>query len=58
MKNKYTFVRPKIEMLSNSTIEKILDEALQLIYNPGIKVQSTEARELLDSAGAKVREYV
>jgi trimethylamine--corrinoid protein Co-methyltransferase len=56
MKNKYSFMRPKIEMLSNSTIEMILDEAIQLIYKPGIKVQCTEARELLDSAGAKVHE--
>ena len=56
MKNKYSFMRPKIEVLSNSTIEMILDEAIQLIYKPGIKVQCTEARELLDSAGAKVHE--
>jgi len=54
MKNKYEFVRPQLEMLSDSTIEKILDEAFQLIYNPGIKVQSAHARELLVSAGARV----
>lgn len=56
MKNKYEFMRPQIEMLSKSTIEKILDEAFQLIYKPGIKIQSAHARELLVSAGASVNE--
>jgi len=52
----YEFMRPKLEMLSNSTIETIVDEAFQLIYKPGIKVQSPYARELLVSAGAKQNE--
>ena len=56
MKNKYEFMRPQIEMLSKSTIGKILDEAFQLIHKPGIKVQSAHARELLVSAGARVND--
>ena len=35
-------------------IDHILDEAFQLMLNPGIKVQSAEARDLLAAAGAQV----
>lgn len=46
--------QPKIELLSPSLIARILDEAFQLLTNPGIKVQSTEACRLLAEAGAQV----
>lgn len=49
-------MRPKIELLSNSIIERILDEAFQLISEHGVKVQSAYARELLRSAGARVND--
>ncbi len=37
-------------------MQRILDEAYQLMMEPGIKVQSPEARELLAQAGATVDE--
>jgi trimethylamine--corrinoid protein Co-methyltransferase len=43
---------PKLELLSPDLIARILDEAFQLMQKPGIKVQSSRARELLVAAGA------
>ena len=47
-------MQPKIEFLSTELVDRILDEAYQLMLNPGIKVQSVEARQLLAEAGAQV----
>src|SRR3990172_1234513 len=47
-------MQPKLELLSQDLIDKILDEAFQLLMNPGIKVQSQEAMDLLGGAGALV----
>ncbi|MFZ5908385.1 MAG: trimethylamine methyltransferase family protein [Chloroflexota bacterium] len=49
-------MQPKIELLTQELIDRILDEAFQLMMKPGIKVQYAEARELLASAGCKVDE--
>lgn len=49
-------MQPKIELLTQDLIERILEEAFQLMMKPGIKVQYPEARELLGSAGCKVDE--
>ena len=48
-------MQPKLELIPQELIERILDEAFQLLLKPGIKVQSAEARELLASAGAQVQ---
>ena len=45
-------MQPKIELLTNDLIARILDEAFQLMQKPGIKVQSANALKLLVSAGA------
>jgi trimethylamine--corrinoid protein Co-methyltransferase len=47
-------MQPRLELLSQGLIDRILDEAFQLMMNPGIKVQSKEARGLLADAGARV----
>ncbi|MEW5827531.1 MAG: trimethylamine methyltransferase family protein [Chloroflexota bacterium] len=47
---------PKLELLTQELIARILDEAFQLMLKPGIKVQSAEARWLLAEAGARVDE--
>jgi trimethylamine---corrinoid protein Co-methyltransferase len=46
-------MQPKLEILSPDLVNRVLDEAFQLLMNPGIKVQSPEAKELLLAAGAK-----
>jgi len=47
-------MQPRIELLTQDLIDRILDEAFQLMMKPGIKVQYPEARELLASAGCEV----
>ncbi len=47
-------MRPKLEMLTPDLIEQILDEAFQLMLEPGIKVSSERARHLLAEVGARV----
>ena len=47
-------MQPKLELLTQGLIDRILDEAFQLMLKPGIKVQSKEARNLLAEAGAQV----
>ena len=49
-------MQPKIQLLSPELIQRILDEALQLLQSPGIKVQSTAARALLAESGALIDE--
>ena len=45
-------MQPKLELLTHDLIDRVLDEAFQLMVKPGIKVQSSTARELLIAAGA------
>ncbi|MCK5429848.1 MAG: trimethylamine methyltransferase family protein, partial [Anaerolineales bacterium] len=47
-------MKPTIELLSEDLVERVLEEAFQLLMDPGIKVQSAEARELLADNGAHV----
>jgi trimethylamine---corrinoid protein Co-methyltransferase len=47
-------MQPKLELLSPELVERVLGEALELLLEPGVKVQSEAARELLASAGARV----
>lgn len=49
-------MQPNIELLSPQLVERVLDEAFQLLASPGIKVLSPEARNLLAGAGARVDE--
>jgi trimethylamine--corrinoid protein Co-methyltransferase len=47
-------MQTKLELLSIDLISRILDEAFELMQNPGIKIQEPEACELLIDAGADV----
>lgn len=47
-------MRPKLTLLSDEIITRILGEAYELLLKPGIKVQNAEARDLLVQAGAVV----
>src|SRR3989304_4272986 len=49
-------MQPKLSLLTDELIQRILDEAFQLMLKPGIKVQNAEARKLLAEAGAQVDE--
>jgi trimethylamine--corrinoid protein Co-methyltransferase len=41
-------------MLDNATIRRILDEAIQLLDDPGVRIHSERALALLDGAGARI----
>jgi trimethylamine:corrinoid methyltransferase-like protein len=45
-------MQPKLEILPADLVGRVLDEAFQLLMDPGIKVQSPAARELLLAGGA------
>ena len=47
-------MQPKLTLLSDEIIARILSEAYELLLKPGIKVQNAEARELLAAAGAVI----
>ena len=49
-------MQPKLTLLDDAMIARILEEAHQLLLKPGIKVQNPEARQLLAEAGASVDE--
>ena len=46
--------RPKIQMLSENMVTKIIDEALEVLQKNGVFVENDEALRILDGAGAKV----
>jgi trimethylamine--corrinoid protein Co-methyltransferase len=47
-------MRPSLQVLPTDIIPQVIDEALQLLLSPGIKVGSLEAIDLLHSSGAIV----
>ena len=47
-------MQPMLELLSQALIDRILDEAFQLLREPGVKVQSLDGLQLLQDAGATV----
>ena len=49
-------MQPKLSLLDDELIARIVEEACQLMIKPGIKVQNAEARKLLEEAGAFVDE--
>ena len=49
---------PKLELLDDALLRRVLDEAFQLLEQPGIRVQTAAAVDLLAGAGAKVADGV
>jgi trimethylamine--corrinoid protein Co-methyltransferase len=47
-------IRPKLEFLSRETVDRAIDEAYELIWDPGVRVHYDEALQLLADAGATV----
>jgi len=47
-------IRPKLEFLSPETVDRALDEAFELLWNPGVRVHYDEALQLLADNGAMV----
>ena len=51
-------MRPKLQLLDEALIERILGEAYQLLVNPGVRVGADRVITLLQSAGIEVRDGV
>jgi trimethylamine--corrinoid protein Co-methyltransferase len=51
-------MRPRFQVLDSGLLERIIDEAFELIAALGAKVASPEAQDLLASAGARVENGV
>ncbi len=49
-------MQPKIRLLTEEMVQRVLEEAFELMMRPGIRVQSAEARQLLRASGAEVDE--
>jgi trimethylamine--corrinoid protein Co-methyltransferase len=49
-------MQPRLELLTPELIHQILDEAFELLEDPGVKVLSKAARELLAAGGARIDE--
>jgi trimethylamine--corrinoid protein Co-methyltransferase len=47
-------IRPKLEFLSSATVQRAIDEAYDLLWDPGVRVHYDEALTLLAEAGATV----
>jgi trimethylamine--corrinoid protein Co-methyltransferase len=47
-------IRPKLEFLSPETVRRAIDEAYELLWDPGVRVHYDEALDLLADAGASV----
>jgi trimethylamine--corrinoid protein Co-methyltransferase len=47
-------IRPKLEFLSPETVKKAIDEAYELLMDPGVRIHYDEALQLLADAGAQV----
>lgn len=47
-------MRPKLNILDDEIVDRIIDEALGLLLDPGVRVHNQEALNLLAEAGAEV----
>ncbi len=51
-------MKPTIELLDEGLVGRVVDEAFELLAEPGVRVQSPEAARLLAEAGAAVHDGV
>ena len=47
-------IRPKLEFLTTETVNNAIDEAYELLVDPGVRIHYDEALQLLGDAGAEV----
>ncbi|MCP4204962.1 MAG: hypothetical protein GY769_23890 [bacterium] len=48
-------LRPRLELFANEAIDRIIDQAIEVLNDVGIRVEDSEARALLQEGGAQVR---
>jgi len=47
-------IRPKLQLLTQETVERVIAEAYDLLQDPGVRIHSDEALDLLAGAGSVV----
>jgi len=47
-------IEPRLQLLTLETVQRIIDEAYELLQDPGVRIHSDEALDLLADAGASV----
>jgi trimethylamine--corrinoid protein Co-methyltransferase len=47
-------MRPKLKVLSDDLVERIISEGMALLMDPGVRVHNNDALTLLEQAGARV----
>ena len=47
-------MRPKLQILDDHVVSKVIDEGFQLLLDPGVRVHNQDALGLLAEAGAEV----
>jgi trimethylamine--corrinoid protein Co-methyltransferase len=47
-------IRPKLQLLTQETVQRIIAEAYELLQDPGVRIHSDQALDLLAGAGASV----
>ncbi len=50
-------MQPRLKVLPDDILPRVIEEAIQLLHSPGIKVGSPEAIDLLYSSGAQANHY-
>jgi trimethylamine:corrinoid methyltransferase-like protein len=51
-------MQPSMTLLDDKLVKRILDEAFQLMLKPGVKIQSADAMQMLEEAGAKIEKDI
>ena len=51
-------MKPRLELLDHALLDRILEEAFALLMDPGVKVGTPEAADLLAAAGARVKDGI
>ncbi len=51
-------MRPRLEVLDRKLVERVLEEAFQLLMEPGVRVRDGEVAEMLVAAGARIADGI
>lgn len=51
-------MKPRLHLLDSAAIERVLTEAFELLINPGVRIGSSDAAELLNAHGVHVEDGV
>ena len=53
-----THLTPSLSLLSPDLVQRVVEEAFELLMNPGVRVGTSDALELLSAAGARIEDGI